>query len=54
MKKGMLVGMGVASAVLGLSGYMLYKNMNTNTKRGVKKAMERKTKKMTSAIDNMM
>ena len=50
----MLIGMGVAAASLGVGGYMLYRNMNSETKRGVKKAMERKTRKMTSTLDNMM
>lgn len=54
MKKGVLIGMGSAFAIAGCIGYMLYKNMDHETKRGLTRAVNRKTKKMKNEIDNML
>lgn len=54
MKKGMMIGMGAAFMMASACGYMLYKNMDHDTKRGVKKAANRKMKKMENSLNEMM
>ena len=46
MKKGILLGMGTAFMIAGTCGYMIYKNMDRDTKRGVSKAVKRKANNM--------
>jgi hypothetical protein len=54
MKKGVLIGMGTAFTIAGITGYMLYKNMDRDTKRGLTKAVNRKKRQLKSDIENMM
>ena len=42
MKKGILIGMGSAFMIAGTLGYMLYRNMDKDTKKGVGKAINMK------------
>ena len=51
MKKSLLIGMGSAFAIAGTMGYMLYKNMDKDTKKGVGRAIKRKTDKMLNMDD---
>jgi hypothetical protein len=53
MKKGILIGMGSAFTIAGCVGYMLYKNMDHDTKRGVGRAIERKARKTLDKLDCM-
>ena len=46
--------MGSAFMIAGTVGYMLYRNMDRDTKRGVGRAVTRKTKKTLNQLDNMM
>ena len=54
MKKGILIGMGSAFTIAGCVGYMLYRNMDRDTKRGVGRAVERKARKTINKLDDMM
>ena len=54
MKKGILIGMGSAFAIAGTIGYMLYRNMDHDTKKCLNRAVNRKKKQIKNDIDNMI
>ena len=53
MKKGILIGMSSAFMIAGTVGYMLYRNMDRDTKRGLTRAINRKKRQIKKDLDNM-
>ena len=54
MKKSTLLGMGIAFTIAGTTGYMLYKNMDHETKKGVGRAIKRKKNMIKDDLEDMM